>query len=53
MSKVVEKFIEYVQIDTEPVPGALQRLNATLKIILIAYLASIAGSKANELFLEL
>ena len=37
----------------EPLPGAHKRLNAALKIILIAYLASIAGSKANELFMEL
>ena len=37
----------------EPRPGAHKRLNAALKIIIIAYLASIAGSKANELFLEL
>ena len=38
---------------TEPVAGAGQRLMASLKIILVAYLASIAGSKANELFVEL
>lgn len=38
---------------SEPVPGAHHRLNSALKIIIIAYLASIAGSKANELFLEL
>jgi hypothetical protein len=34
-------------------PGAHQRLDSALKIIIIAYLASIAGSKANDLFLEL
>lgn len=38
---------------SEPMPGAHQRLDSALKIIIIAYLASIAGSKANELFLEL
>ena len=38
---------------SEPMPGAHQRLDAALKIIIIAYLASIAGSKANELFLAL
>ncbi|MBQ8382435.1 MAG: DUF1836 domain-containing protein [Clostridia bacterium] len=38
---------------TEPVTGARQRLNSALKIIIIAYLATIAGNKANELFLEL
>ncbi|MGM9646797.1 MAG: DUF1836 domain-containing protein [Eubacteriales bacterium] len=38
---------------SEPVPGALRRLNSALKIILIAYLATVAGNKANELFVEL
>ncbi len=38
---------------SEPVKGAHNRLNAALKIIIIAYLANIAGTKANALFMEL
>ncbi len=50
----LDEIIEATTVDyREPVPGAHHRLNAALKIIIIAYLASIAGSKANELFLEL
>lgn len=50
----LRQVIEQVTADyNEPVPGARERLNGALEIILIAYFCSTAGKHVNELFTKL